>query len=301
MNVSSIIEKLHDRDPRAIARAITVVEDNAPQAEDILSSLDRSRIDHALVVGFTGPPGAGKSTLTNQLIKVCRAGGSRVGVIAIDPSSSLSGGAVLGDRIRMMEHATDPDVVVRSMASRGRLGGLCAAAGAVSRVMAASGCDIVIIETVGVGQLEMDIARLADITTLVLAPGLGDEIQAMKAGVLEIADLIVVNKADLPGSDNLMMDLQALRSDGLAILSTTAVNGDNVVELYETLTALDKEQQENGSRRQRRHDGAVLEIIDWAMDMVRPIIKERAVFLQQTDDPRQAARLLVDGFLHEKE
>jgi LAO/AO transport system kinase len=167
-----------------------------------------------MVLGITGPPGAGKSTLTDRIISYYRSGDKRVGVIAIDPSSPISGGAILGDRIRMMGHALDQDVVVRSMATRGRLGGLCAAAGAAVRILAGSGCSVIIIETVGVGQSEMDIIRLADITALVLAPGLGDDIQAMKAGLLEVADILVVNKADCAGADTLAMDMESIAREG---------------------------------------------------------------------------------------
>ena len=172
MKSEHILKELRDRNPRGIARAISLVEDNDPLADEILASLDDGLVEQATVLGITGPPGAGKSTLTDRIISKYRSQGKRVGVIAVDPSSPLSGGAILGDRIRMMGHALDQDVVVRSMATRGRLGGLCAAAGAAVRILAGSGCTVIIIETVGVGQSEMDIIRLADITALVLAPGL---------------------------------------------------------------------------------------------------------------------------------
>ncbi len=210
MNREDLLQGLKARDPRAISRAISLVEDGDPLSDTILGSLDESRIDDALVLGITGPPGAGKSTLTDQIIAGYRARSRRIGVIAIDPSSAISGGAFLGDRIRMMRHALDNDVIVRSMATRGRLGGLCAAAGAAVRILASSGCHPIIIETVGVGQSEMDIIRLADVTALVLAPGLGDDIQAMKAGLLEVADILVVNKADCTGAETLAMDMEAV-------------------------------------------------------------------------------------------
>ena len=208
--METILRGIQKREPRAIARAITIVENNGEGSEIILAHLDQERIENALVIGITGSPGVGKSTLTNSLVRSLRGLGKRVGIIAVDPSSPLSGGALLGDRIRMMGHALDPDVVVRSMATRGRLGGLCASAGAVVRVMASAGCSVVIIETVGIGQSEMDIVRLADITMMVLAPGLGDEIQAMKAGILEVADLLVVNKMDCPGAETLTMEMESV-------------------------------------------------------------------------------------------
>jgi LAO/AO transport system kinase len=202
MIIDRLLEGFKQRDPRAIGRAISLVEDGDASAEVILSSLDEDLVSKATILGITGPPGAGKSTLTNSIIAQLRQQKERIGIIAIDPTSPISGGAILGDRIRMMQHATDKDVVMRSMATRGRLGGLCATAGAAVRIMASCGCSTIIIETVGVGQSEMDIIRLADITLLVLAPGLGDDIQAMKAGLLEVADLLVVNKADCAGAEN---------------------------------------------------------------------------------------------------
>ena len=164
-------------------------------------------------LGITGTGGAGKSTLAGRLVSCFRSAGHRVGLIAVDPSSPISGGAVLGDRIRMMRHACDPDVVIRSMASRGRLGGLSAATASAARIMKAAGCHPVLIETVGVGQAEFDIVRLADLTMLVMAPGLGDDIQAMKAGLLELTDMLVVNKGDLAGADILMREMEPIAHD----------------------------------------------------------------------------------------
>ncbi|MEW6427569.1 MAG: methylmalonyl Co-A mutase-associated GTPase MeaB [Thermodesulfobacteriota bacterium] len=292
MKVADLVSRLQRRDPRAIARAISLVEDNDPAAAELLDSLDRGRIDEALIIGITGPPGAGKSTLTGRLVGVLRRENRRVGVLAVDPSSVLSGGAVLGDRIRMMDHAADPDVVIRSMASRGRLGGLCAAAGAVARIMAAAGCTPVVIETVGVGQLEMDVARLADLTVLVLAPGLGDEIQAMKAGVLEVADLLVVNKADLPGADNLITDLRAALTPDIPLLVTSAATGTGVRELAGELVRID-ERERQGGRQSRRRQARIEEIVDWAMDLLRPRLRRKAGEMRLDHDPKIVAQRLV--------
>ena len=282
MKIEDILKGLRERDPRGIARAITLVEENDPLADEILSSLDDSLLDQALVLGITGPPGAGKSTLTDRIIAQYRSRGVRVGVIAIDPSSPISGGAILGDRIRMMGHALDRDVVVRSMATRGRLGGLCASAGAAVRILACSGCSVVIIETVGVGQSEMDIIRLADITALVLAPGLGDDIQAMKAGLLEVADILVVNKADCAGADALAMDMEAIaRGSGrreeerTMVCMTVASEGRGVDGLIAAIGAVDAAHRGSGERRARRDKAYDLEVLDWVVEMMKPSIIDR--------------------------
>jgi LAO/AO transport system kinase len=265
-----------------------------------MASLDTSRIEASVVLGITGPPGAGKSTLTNQLIRQYRARSERVGIIAIDPSSPVSGGALLGDRIRMMQHAVDPGVIVRSMASRGRLGGLCGAAGAAVRIMAASGCSPIIIETVGVGQSEMDIVRLADITLLVLAPGLGDDIQAMKAGLLEVADLLIVNKADCPGAQALAMDLEStVRRNGTGqtpICLTAANTGDGIDDLITALETITTDYLQNGKIHTRRQQSRHQETLDWTMEYLRPrlltMIKTAADHEQS--DPQTVAKKIVE-------
>lgn len=299
--ISDLLSGIGGRQPRSIARAISLVEDNAAGCDELLAGLDRQLIDAATVIGITGPPGAGKSTLTDQLVRHLRHEGRRIGVIAIDPSSALSGGAVLGDRVRMMDHAVDPDVIIRSMASRGRLGGLCAAAGAVARVLAAAGCSPVLIETVGVGQLEMDIVRLADITALVLAPGLGDEIQAMKAGLLEVADLFVVNKADNPAAQTLAMELEAVAHSAAgewapSVVLTVASRGDGVAELAGQLAALNERHIASGRRGMRREQAARLETQDWLLELLRPRLAQ--LIDQQEcvpdEEPRQRASRLLD-------
>jgi LAO/AO transport system kinase len=305
MNREDILNGLRERDQRGIARAISLVEENDPLADEILASLDESLVDKAMVLGITGPPGAGKSTLTDRIISGYRAQGKRVGVIAIDPSSPISGGAILGDRIRMMGHALDGEVIVRSMATRGRLGGLCAAAGAAVRIFAGSGCSVIIIETVGVGQSEMDIIRLADITALVLAPGLGDDIQAMKAGLLEVADLLVVNKADCEGAETLAMDMETIAREGSGkdnnkakVCMTVASEGKGIDDLLSAIENVDASLRESGERRTRRDNAYDLEVLDWALEMMKPSIIEK---IEKSDhdrkgDPRlQAAKLLEQG------
>lgn len=299
MTIDRLLEGLKARDPRAIGRAISLVENGDASAEVILSSLDEDLVTRATILGITGPPGAGKSTLTNGIISHLRRDGKRIGIIAVDPSSPISGGAILGDRIRMMQHATDPDVIMRSMATRGRLGGLCATAGAAVRIMASCGCSTIIIETVGVGQSEMDIIRLADITLLVLAPGLGDDIQAMKAGLLEVADFLVVNKADCKGADILAMDLEAVTRKGSAnptqVSMTVATESKGIAELLDRIDRLDSQHRDSGERQKRRRAAHNQEVLDWCLEILRPrlfaeITKKK---LPLTGDPRLKAQKIL--------
>ena len=194
--------------PRGVARALSMVENGHPRSGALLDALFDASSSSALV-GITGPPGAGKSTLVDGLIRHWRSAGRKVGVIAVDPTSPFTGGAVLGDRLRMQDHAADPGVFIRSMGSRGHLGGLSGATRDAAQVLAAASYDPVILETVGVGQAEVEVASLADVTVLVLVPGLGDDVQAMKAGIMEIGDMIVLNKADRPGIDQLESAVRA--------------------------------------------------------------------------------------------
>lgn len=299
---STLLKAISNRETRAIARAISIIEDGDPRADLILTGLDPSLIEQATVIGITGPPGAGKSTLTAKLIRLYRSQGKRLGVIAIDPSSPLSGGAILGDRIRMMEHALDPDVVMRSMATRGRLGGLCAAAGATARIMAGSGCETIIIETVGVGQSEMDIIRLADITALVVAPGLGDDIQAMKAGLLEVADLLVVNKADCPGAEALALDMETVAREKPVLAEnlsrvclTAALEDRGIRELAETLTRIDRLHRQGQEHGRRRQQARAMEVLDWSLEMLRPRLQDLISQhdLLKTGDPRLLAAAVI--------
>ena len=300
MIIDRLLEGLKQRDPRAIGRAISLVEDGDASAEVILSSLDEDLVSKATILGITGPPGAGKSTLTNSIIAQLRQQKERIGIIAIDPTSPISGGAILGDRIRMMQHATDQDVVMRSMATRGRLGGLCATAGAAVRIMTSCGCSTIIIETVGVGQSEMDIIRLADITLLVLAPGLGDDIQAMKAGLLEVADLLVVNKADCAGAETLAMDLEAVVRKGSAnpiqVSMTVATEGKGIVELLDRISKVDDAHRESGEREKRRSQAHDQEVLDWCLEILRPQLLAEITKreLPVLGDPRLKAKKILE-------
>jgi LAO/AO transport system kinase len=231
-------------DPRAVARLVSLVENASPELRRVMQVI-APMTGQAHVVGLTGAPGVGKSTVTGALVRCYREQGLRVGVLAVDPSSPFSGGALLGDRVRMQDHATDDQVFIRSMASRGHLGGLSRATPQALRILDAAGFDRVLIETVGVGQAEVEIASLADCSLVVVAPGLGDSIQAAKAGILEIADVFVVNKSDRPGAQEVVRDLRTMLAMATytaagwkaPIVSTTAVTGDGIGEL---VTAIDK-------------------------------------------------------------
>lgn len=212
MDTKELAARLAKGDRRAVARAITLVENDGAGSSGLLRAIG-PRLGHAFVVGVTGPPGAGKSSLVDRLTESYRRKGLRVGVVAIDPTSPLTGGALLGDRIRMVDHTMDEGVFIRSMASRGWAGGLSGAVADVIQLLDAAGMDIIMVETVGIGQSDTDVVRVAHAVMVVLMPGLGDDVQASKAGLMEIGDVYVVNKGDLPGADDMVVDLLAMARD----------------------------------------------------------------------------------------
>jgi LAO/AO transport system kinase len=269
--------------PRAMAQLMRGLEEGLPSARATLLSLHAS-VGRAFVVGITGAPGAGKSSLVDALLAAFRAQNKRVGVVAVDPSSPLSGGAFLGDRVRMQRHATDEGVFIRSLASRGNLGGLSRATEDVVDVMDAAGFDLVLVETVGVGQDEMAVVRLADLTIVVTVPGLGDGVQALKAGLLEMADVLVVNKSDKPGADQAVADLQtmlALRGVGrkdVPILRTDALTSAGVDELVQAVETARQQSQIDLRRKHRAERAAERlreEVLRTVADRLDGVIDQR--------------------------
>jgi LAO/AO transport system kinase len=255
---SALADRVLAGDPRAIARAISLIEDEQASAADLIRAIF-AHTGRAYIVGVTGAPGAGKSTLVDRLIAETRAQGETLGVVAVDPTSPFTGGAILGDRLRMQSHAADADVFIRSMATRGQLGGLARATTDVASILDASGKSLVIIETVGVGQDEVDIVRTADISIVILVPGTGDDVQALKAGIMEIADIFVVNKADREGADRMVSAVEsnlALQTfaDGEwrpPIVKTEASTGRGVPELWATVKAFRAHSEAGGIGRRR--------------------------------------------------
>src|SRR6185312_1367529 len=235
--IQNLMERVTSGDARALARAITLVENRTPESSELLKALF-PRTGQGKVVGLTGSPGAGKSTLVDHLAREYRKQEKTVGIIAVDPTSPYSGGAILGDRIRMQAHHADPGIYIRSMATRGFLGGLAPATADVATLLDAAGKDVVLVETVGVGQDEIDIVRLAEVTIVILVPGMGDDVQSIKAGIMEIADIFVINKSDRDGADNVgkeirLMQSLAMRGDNWqpSIVRTVATEGKGIPEL----------------------------------------------------------------------
>lgn len=276
-DAAALVERLVGRERRAVAAAITELERLSPAAVPLLKAL-QPHLGHALVAGFTGPPGAGKSTLVNALIRELRAAGRTVGVIAVDPSSPVSGGAILGDRIRMTAALDDDGVFVRSLASRGYLGGLSPAAVRIIDALDAARFDVIILETVGTGQNEIDVAEVADVRVVISAPGLGDDIQAMKSGLLEIADVLVVNKGDREGAERTLQQLVgalSIRAGAAAkvpVLKTTATSGEGVAELVATIDAIAGRVLARGALERRRRRARYL-IARAAADLVAARIR----------------------------
>ncbi|HAM23695.1 MAG TPA: methylmalonyl Co-A mutase-associated GTPase MeaB [Actinobacteria bacterium] len=275
-DVATLVSQAREGQPRAVARLISLVEDASPQLREVMAAL-QPFTGHAHVVGITGAPGVGKSTSTSALVAALRAQGKRVGVLAIDPSSPFSGGALLGDRIRMQEHATDPGVYIRSMASRGHLGGLSWSTPQALRVLDAAGCDVIILETVGVGQSEIEVVGVADTVLVLLAPGMGDGIQAAKAGILEIGDIFVVNKADRDGASATSRELRHMisladRPEGAwrpPVLKTIASQGEGIGKVVEEIDNHFVWAVESGELTKRRERRAADEIEAIALAALR--------------------------------
>ena len=296
-----------------MARLISLVEDASPALREVMAGLV-PYAGHAQVVGITGSPGVGKSTSTSALVGELRRAGKRVGVLAVDPSSPFSGGALLGDRVRMQDHALDRDVYIRSMASRGHLGGLSWTTPQALRVLDAAGCDVILVETVGVGQSEVEIAGLADTTLVLMAPGMGDGIQAAKAGILEIGDVYVINKADRDGADQVRRELRSMlaladRAEGAwspPIVKTVASRGeglDEVVAEIERHHAWLESSGELGARRTRRARDEIEAIAvtalraRWGDVHGRSELDElAAAVVAGKSDPYAAADELLDSF-----
>jgi len=297
----SELDRALSGDTRALARLLSLVEDGSPRAREVIKDL-LPRTGHARIIGLTGAPGVGKSTMTAALVGAFRAAGRRIAVLAVDPTSPFTGGALLGDRIRMQEHATDEAVFIRSMASRGHLGGLAAATPQAIRVLDAAGFELIIIETVGVGQAEVAIASLADTVAVLLAPGMGDAIQAAKAGILEVADLFIVNKADKPDAQQVVRDLRNMLALGAnykgwkpPIITTTATTGEGLAEVVTQLDAHRDWLTASGELTRRRHARAREEITALAYAALRDRVRASGVdelaarVADGTLDPFQAA------------
>jgi LAO/AO transport system kinase len=310
MAESELARRLLAGDRRALARAITLVQDEDPAGWALVREV-YPQTGNATIVGFTGPPGAGKSTLIGALTRRRRALGRQIGVLSIDPSSPFSGGAVLGDRIRLSEHFLDSGVFIRSMATRGALGGLAEAALQTTLLMEAAGREEIYLETVGVGQAEVDVAGHADSVVLVLVPGSGDSVQALKAGVMEIPDVVVVNKSDHPLADVLVRELRGVLSLGpptdwqVPIVSTDALSGAGVEALEAALEAHRAHAESGGERAQRRRRNLRNEVVELAVARLRRELERRvaqdASFERLLDevvarrvDPASAARALSE-------
>ena len=299
VDVPALVASARAGSPRAVARLISLVEDAHPALREVMAAL-APHTGHAHVIGLTGSPGVGKSTSTTTMVGAFRARDKRVGILAVDPSSPFSGGALLGDRVRMQDHVLDPEVYIRSMASRGHLGGLSWTTPQALRVLDAAGCDVILVETVGVGQSEVEVAGLADTTIVLLAPGMGDGIQAAKAGILEIGDVFVVNKADREGADATVRDLRHMISLGdrtepnlwrPPVLKTVAARGDGIDEVMSAIDDHFAWMEASGALRDRRVRRAGDEIQAIAIHALRARIGD----LRHGQGVDELAARVVDG------
>jgi LAO/AO transport system kinase len=300
--MQSWVEDIRAGNPRALARAITSVENRDKQSHELLKTL----FEHsgkARILGLTGSPGAGKSTLVDALAREYRLQGKTIGIVAVDPTSPFSGGAILGDRIRMSSHHSDPGIFIRSMATRGALGGLSHTTADIATVLDASGRDLVMIETVGVGQDEIDIVRLADVTIVILVPGMGDDVQSIKAGIMEIADVFVINKADRDGADRVEREIRAMqslahpRTDNWTppVVKTIASDGTGVPELTAAIDSYEKFLDNTELGRKRRRDNWRNRLIA----MLRDELLERVLRQQMSDD--DATRYAAEVSEHKRD
>ncbi|MDQ3991895.1 MAG: methylmalonyl Co-A mutase-associated GTPase MeaB [Actinomycetota bacterium] len=310
MNAGEVADGVLAGERRAVARAISMVERGAPELPELIAAL-HPHTGRAWVVGLTGSPGVGKSSLAAQLVKAARSRDRKVAVLAIDPTSPFTGGALLGDRLRMQAHATDPGVFIRSMATRGHLGGLALAAPEALRVLDASGAEVVLLETVGVGQAEVEVASTADTTVVVVAPGWGDAVQASKAGILEIADVFVVNKADREGAGEAARDLELMLKMGPRqewtppVVRTSTVTDAGIDDLWDAIERHRKHQEATGALARIRRDRVVREV----EEMVAARLRRRVAGLLRAEgamasladdlaegrvDPYRAADMLVE-------
>jgi LAO/AO transport system kinase len=300
-----LAEKVRQGDMRSLARAASLIENQTSDGRELIRLLF-PYTGQALIVGITGPSGAGKSTLVNQLVRLARSRQQQVGILAVDPSSPFSSGAILGDRIRMQEHHADPGVFLRSLATRGRMGGVAAPTLELALLLDAAGRDLVFIETVGVGQDEIEISRLADVTVVVLAPGFGDDVQAMKAGIMEVADVFAVNKADLVGADRLQQEIRAMQSfaepslaEPAPVCPVVSSDGTGVSELW---AMVEKVFSEKG-RLQRRAEIWEVRLRELLRDRLLATLDSKALLQHATavaeknEDPFQAVDSLMAGLL----
>jgi LAO/AO transport system kinase len=307
VDLTDLTARARKGEASAVARLISLVEDDSPLLPEVSRAL-AGHVGRAHVVGLTGAPGVGKSTSTSALVRALRREGKRVAVLAIDPSSPFSGGALLGDRVRMSEHDTDPDVFIRSMASRGHLGGLAGAAPQALRILDAAGCDVILVETVGVGQSEVEIAGIADTTLVLMAPGMGDGIQAAKAGILEIGDVFVINKADRDGAATTRRELRTMvgmRPDDNwtpPIILTVATKGEGVDEVVaaigkhrEFLTSSGDLKRRRTARARREIEALALASVQRRFDDLGSGLDALAVRVESAElDPFAAAARLLD-------